>query len=129
MRFPVDLDLGGKALGVDDLDRRRVDEVDAGLGGEAQIALLVARVAVEILFGAELGGVDEEAHDDEVTLGAGGAQQREVALVQEAHRRDQADRLPSRRAGAKRGSKLILCAEELHVALCVSGIDEFSEVH
>ena len=90
----ADLDRGREALRVDLLDGGRVDEVDAGLGGQPQVALLVARIAVEVLAGTELGRVDEEAHHDHVALGAGGAQQREVALVQIAHRRHQPDRPP-----------------------------------
>ena len=100
----ADLDRGGEAVGVDLLDRRRVDEVGPGLGGQAQVALLVARVALEVLAGAELGRVDEEAHHDHVALGAGGAQQREVALVQVAHRRHQADRA-ARRGGPGPGQR------------------------
>ena len=45
----LDLDRGREALGIDLLDRGRVDVVDAGLGGEPRVALLVARVAVEVL--------------------------------------------------------------------------------
>ena len=115
----ANLDLSGEVLGIDGFDRRRVDELDAGLSGEAQVALLVARVAVEILARPELGRVDEEAHDDQVALGAGGAQQREVALMEEAHRRHQANRAALAAHRSKRGSKLVPCAEELHVASCV----------
>ena len=97
---------------VDLLDRGRVDEVDAGLGGEPRVALLVARVAVEVLAVAELGRVDEEAHDDDVALLAGGAQQREMALVQEAHRRHQPDRAALGAGGRQRSAQLVLGADE-----------------
>ena len=50
----LDLDPGREALWVDLLDRRRVDEVDAGLGREPRVALLVARIAVEVLARPEL---------------------------------------------------------------------------
>ena len=104
----LDLDRGREAVGVDLLDRGRVDEVDAGLGGEPRVALLVARVALEVLAGAELGRVDEEAHDDHVALLAGGAQQREVPVVQEAHRRHQADRAALGAGRRQRRAQLVL---------------------
>src|SRR5436853_272796 len=78
----ADLDGGGGVKRVDLIDRGREDDVRPRLAGEAQVALLVARVAIEVLTGAELGGVDEEAHHHQVALGAGRADQREVPLVQ-----------------------------------------------
>ena len=71
---------------------RREDEVDTGIGGGRQVALLVARVGGQIGALAELGGVDEEAHHDRVAFGARGREQREVAGVQRAHRGHEADR-------------------------------------
>ena len=102
-----DLDRGGGAVGVDLGDVGGEDEVDARLAGQAQVALLVARVAVEVLVRAELGRVDEEAHHDDVALGAGGAQQRDVALVEEAHRRDEADRAAFAPGRGQGGAQLI----------------------
>jgi hypothetical protein len=88
-----------------------------------------SRVAVEVLPGAELGRVDEEAHHDDVALGARSAQQRKVAIVQVAHRWHQSDRAALAANRRKRGSKLLPGADELHVASCVCRIDEFCEVH
>ncbi|KAI9163818.1 Glycerol-3-phosphate acyltransferase [Paramyrothecium foliicola] len=48
-------------------------------------------IGAEILAGAELGRVDVYAHDDVVVLAGGGPDQREVALVQRAHGRHEAD--------------------------------------
>ena len=81
------------------LGRRREDDVDAVLGGERRVALEVARVRVEIGRLRELRRVDEDARDDEVALGAGGAEERGVPLVERAHRRHEADRRP--RAGGR----------------------------
>ena len=61
-----DLDRGGEALRVDLVGLRGVDEVDALGLGELGVAGLVARIAVEVLARAELGRVDEQAHDDDV---------------------------------------------------------------
>ncbi len=43
----------------------------------------------------ELGGVHEQRHDNDVALGARAVDQREMALVQRAHRRHQPDRAAS----------------------------------
>ena len=85
----ANLHLGREPRRIDLLDSGRVDEVDALASRQVEVAFLVARVALEVLAGSELRGVDEQAHDDQVALGAGSPQQREVALVKEAHRRHQ----------------------------------------
>ena len=61
-----DLDRGREAGRVDLTRLRRVDEVDARLRGDPQIGSSVARVGGEVLAGAELGGVHEQAHDDDL---------------------------------------------------------------
>src|SRR5207249_4153778 len=58
---------------------------------EFRVALLVAWVGGEVLVRTELGRIDEEAGDDDVVLGAGRSEEREVALVEAAHGRHQAD--------------------------------------
>ncbi len=55
---------------------------------QLQVAVEVARVGVEVLAGAELGGVDEDAHDG-VARGPRPVHQGEVAGVQGAHGGDQ----------------------------------------
>jgi hypothetical protein len=64
-------------------------DVDAGLLGEPRVALLVARVAVEVLGGPELRRVHEQARDNDVVLFAGGGEQRQVPGVERTHRRDE----------------------------------------
>ena len=125
---PLDLDRGREPLGIDLLDGGRVDEVDAGLAGEGEVAGLVARVAVEVLAGPELGRVDEQAHDDDVALGAGGAQEREVAVVQVAHRRHQADRATGGAGVGERVAQRALAAGDGDAGLCACGSAD-REVH
>ena len=48
----------------------------------------------------ELRRVHEQRHDDHVALLARAAHQRQVTVVERAHRRDEADRAPARRGGA-----------------------------
>ena len=55
-----------------------------------QVAFDVARVAREILVGAELGGIDEDRNDDEVRPPLGFGDERKVAIVQSAHRWNEA---------------------------------------
>ena len=61
------------------------EDVDAGFLGDLRIAFLVARVGREVLVGAELRRVDEEAGDDKVVFGPGRTEEREMALVEGAH--------------------------------------------
>ena len=64
--------LGGEAGGVDLLGRRGEQQVHALGLGQLGVALLVARVGVQVLVRAELGRVHEQRHHDHVVLGAGG---------------------------------------------------------
>ena len=62
---------------------------------------LVSRVARQVLALGELGRVDEQARDDELVLLARGAEERQVALVEGAHRRDEADLALARELGGR----------------------------
>ena len=86
---PLDLDPGLEAGRVDLLGLRDVEHVHAGVLGELGVAGLVARVAGQVLAFRELGRVDEQAGDHELVLLARGPEEREVALVEGAHRRHQ----------------------------------------
>ena len=88
---PSDLDGGREARRVDLLDPRSEQHVRAGAFGQLGVAQLVARVALEVGALVELRGVDEQRHDHHVALLACPADQREVALVQRAHRRHEPD--------------------------------------
>ena len=81
-----------RTRGVDLLDARREQDVGAGRRGQLGVALLAARVALEVGALVELRRVDEQRHHHPVALRAGVTDQREVALVQGAHRGHQADR-------------------------------------
>ena len=89
---PSDLDAGREAFGIDLVDGGGVNEVHARLGGRRGVAVEVARIFLEVLAGSELRGVDEQAHHDDVAVGACRLQQGDVSRVQETHRRDEADR-------------------------------------
>ena len=65
------------------------------------VALLVARVGVQVLARAELGRVDEQRHHHHVALLAGAAEQGEVTVVEGAHGRHQPDRCARRAARAR----------------------------
>ena len=58
---------------------------------DRRVVLEVARIGREILRVAELRGVDEEARDEDVRLGARRREERLVAGVQRAHRRHEPD--------------------------------------
>ncbi len=64
---------------------RREHHVDPGLGRQAQIPLAVPRVFGQIRRIAELKAVHVEAHDDEIAGVPRSFQERDVALVEEAH--------------------------------------------
>ena len=110
---PADLDARIEALGIDLLDRRREQDVDALALGQPGVVLFVARVRVEVFGRAELCRVDEQRHDDGCALLACGAHQRQMALVEPAHRGHQAD--GARRDG-ERTAQLGDRADRLHAA-------------
>src|SRR5439155_24784125 len=87
----LDLDPGLEAGRVDLLERRREEDVHARVLRELRVALLVARVAREVLACAELGRIDEQADDDLLVLRTGRPEQREMPFVEGAHRRYQAN--------------------------------------
>jgi len=98
-----DLDRGIEARWVDLIDAGRPDDVDSGARGQLEVARLIARVGAEVLAGAELRRVHEQAHDDDIAASARFAQQAQVAIVQRAHRRHQPD---GRAPGAGRRQRL-----------------------
>ena len=87
---------------VDLVERRGEEQIGAGLGRERGVAVLVARVGGQVAGRVELRGVDEERHDDHVARGARVADEAQMALVQRAHRRHEADDA----LGAPRGAQL-----------------------
>ena len=98
----------GVAVGIDDVRRRREDEVDAGSRADGEVGVEGARVAREVLLGPELQGVEEDRHDDVAVGLASLVDEGRVTLVQGAHRHDDGDvtvieggaRLPQLLAGA-----------------------------
>jgi hypothetical protein len=95
-----------RAVGVDDVGRRREDDVGALARAHREVGLERARVAVEVLARPELQRVDEDG-DDDVSAAAGLRAPARRGRVQRAHRHDDGDppgsasrRRPARRASA-----------------------------
>ena len=65
--------------------------VDADAFQLAAVFFKAARIGVEILVRPELGRVDEDRGDDDVTLFLRRPHEGQVAFVQGSHRRDEAD--------------------------------------
>src|SRR5271154_431701 len=72
---------------------RRKDDVDRHRLEHRAVALEVARIAREVLAGSKLGGIDEYRRDQNRRLATAFAHQRQMAVVQKAHRRHQRDSL------------------------------------
>jgi len=106
------------ALEDGDLGRRRIDVIALRLrvhlrlvrreqvGNTGGLELLAvgrerARVAVEVLAGAELQPIDEDAGDHAIGLLAGLAHQRDMALVQVTHGGDEGDLAGAGAGGAQ----------------------------
>src|SRR5581483_8588853 len=58
---------------------------------ELEVARLVPRIGLQILTRPELRRVHEQAHDDDLASLPGGPEQRQVAVVEVAHRGYEAD--------------------------------------
>ena len=93
----ADADDRVEARRVDLVDRRREHDVGALLRGDLDVAVLVARVLLEVGGVAELARVHEDRDDGRRVLGPRATDQRAMALVQPAHGRHEADR--PRRSG------------------------------
>jgi len=84
---------------IDLLDRRDED----GIGARPQqraVLFLITRVRAEVLVRKELRGIHEDRGDGRVVLAAGPVDEREMALVECAHRRDEAHALHRAAPGA-----------------------------
>ena len=90
-RGAVEVDGGGEAGWVHLFNGGSEDAVDALPLQEFEVGGERARVAFEVLAGAELRGVHKDRGNDGRALGACGAHEGEVAVVERAHRRDEAD--------------------------------------
>ena len=83
---------GAHAVGVHVRRRRREDDVDAFVPQRGEVGFDCTRVRVEVLVRAELQRVHEDRHHHDRALDSfRRADQREVALVQCTHRRNQHD--------------------------------------
>ena len=86
-----DLDPGLEARRIDLVDVGREHDVHAGGLRELEVALLVARIRVEIGLLVELARVDEQGDDDDLVLRARRTDQREMPVVKRTHRRNEPD--------------------------------------
>ena len=94
-RNPSGIDPGGKAKWIELLHRGRKENVDSRGRGDLCVAPAGARVAVEIGRVGELGRVHKDRRDDRLALLASRVEESDVALVERAHRRREADRAPA----------------------------------
>ena len=95
-----DFDKGGiGAVGIELFDGGAKSTSAPSAAASAQSASNERGIAAEILVGAELRGVDEDADGDVRARGAGGANQRGVAGMQRAHGGNEADGVAGRAAG------------------------------
>ena len=78
-------------LGIDFLLGRRKHDVAGARGKQLAIALQRARILGEILMRRELQRIDENARDHDAIAFAGDPHEREMALMQVSHRRDERD--------------------------------------
>ena len=106
----LDVDPGTEARRIDLVCRGREEDVDACLLRECRVGRLVARIRREVRVIAELRGVHEERRDDEFVLRPRRLEERQVAVVQRTHRRDEPD------LAAQLGVQPVDRADNLHVA-------------
>jgi hypothetical protein len=108
------LDGGGEALGIHLVGVGCPEQVDALECSQLRVAVLVARIGVEVLAGPELGRVDEEAHHDDVAVVTRLPHQGQMALVEVAHGGDQPDPLALAARLGESLAQLRLAADDLH---------------
>jgi hypothetical protein len=87
----LDLDPRREACRIDLGHGRNEEKVDTRLFGETRVALLVPRIAREVVVCPELGRVDEERYDYDLAFGASCTEQRQMSVVERSHRRNETD--------------------------------------
>jgi len=93
LRDVGDADGGLKIGAIKSRGLGREDQVRPLGGGQSNVALEVARVGGIILVGAELDGIDEDAHHHFSGFLPGAPDEARMSFVQIAHGRDQGDGL------------------------------------
>ena len=114
----ADRDRGVEAGRIDLLDRGSEQDVHPELGGERGVALLVPGVGAEVLSRPELRRVHEERDDHGGAVLAGATHQRQVTLVEGAHRRRQADQAAAAH-GPEDGAKVADRPHRLHATASI----------
>ncbi len=72
--------------GVHRVRGRGEHQIDAPFATARQVVFEISRVAIKILFRSELQRIDEDGHRDEVGADLGSLDEREVPVVERAHR-------------------------------------------
>ena len=88
---PLDRDRRGKSGRVHFRNCRRPQQIDAGVLQQLAVLRQLARIGIQILVFAELQRIDENRHRDAIGNLARVAHQRQMPVVQRAHRRHQCE--------------------------------------
>jgi hypothetical protein len=118
-RRPFQDHLRRKARRVDFLDRGREDEIRRDARQPVDVRRKRARIAREVFIRAELRGIDENRDDDAVGRPSRRLDKRQMAGVQRAHRRHQADSLASGAPRANVAAQFVDRADDRN--LCIHG--------
>ena len=78
--------------------RRAIQHVHPGIIGQGRVPLQVPGISLQVLIGAELRGVDEEAHHQAVAGGLAVPHEAQVPPVEVAHGGHQGNLPPQARA-------------------------------
>src|SRR5205085_4708414 len=97
-------------LRIHHIDRRHEEEIDALALEQRLVARLITRITREVFVRPELCRIHEDRDDDERRAGvACNANEREMALVEETHRRYEADFRAVNARGLDRGARVFDC--------------------
>jgi hypothetical protein len=108
------VDRSGAPGRMDLFDGRKKNDVDAMSLRGLDILLLATRIGPEVLAGAELQRVHEDAHHDRLALVPRRAHQREMPRVQSAHGRHESDIRTCAARVEELGAKLAAGVSHLH---------------
>ena len=111
-------DFSGDPLGVHFGGARGVDQIDAQVCELLTVARHVAGIALEVLAGAELGGIDEDADDRAPAAPARCLDQRQLTGMKAAHGGEQGDGFAASSPGLHRNAKI---ANRGDADYCVGG--------
>ena len=82
-------DPGRETFGIHDIDRRRPNQIGIDAAQGRGVLVKAAWVACQILVRCKLRWINEDRHDDTIGMPPGETHEREVAVMQGAHGRNQ----------------------------------------